>query len=179
MIVRLFINEPKTWRVDLNEKLDLTTYSPEKALHLDLERVRQNTGMATFRDNFALVWKYREGICQTPELSNITDKCIGWGASFAGFSEMPLGALLLKYNQGLLRCELCPSCQCPTLGYYSARGLSGVGFHHTFCPNCGHDFQKYPNRLDDLIDKTQLCPRMNTAWRLCDLIFALQRKEEK
>lgn len=172
------INKQQTWCVDLNEKLDLTTYCPEKALHLNMVQSLQESGTVALRENFALLWKYREGICHTPELSNITDPYIGYGASFAGFSKQPLGALLIKYNQGLLRCEVCPTCQCPTLGYYSARGLSWAGFHYAFCPNCGHDY-KQQNRLDDLIDKHQLCPRLETPWRLCDLISALRQRDAR
>ena len=137
-------------------------------------------GITAFKESFPLIWKYREGICNTPELSNITNDELGYGASFAGFAKIPLGALLIKYNNGLLRCEMCQSCQCPTLGYYSARGLSGAGFHHAFCPNCGQDYRKLNSRLDDLYkDPKQLCPTIDTNWTLHDLILALRRLENK
>ena len=173
-----------TMWVDLEQKLELSTYCPEKALHLTMELnhgkaiSRNESGIVEFRKNFRLIWKYREGICNTPELSNIIDDKLGAGASFAGLSRISLGALLIKYNNGLLRCGHCTKCDCPTLGYFSARGLSGHGWHSSFCPNCGEDWSRIESRLDELFyHRVQLCPVVDTPWKIHDLIVALEKLE--
>ena len=174
-------------QVDLTQKLDLSTYCPEKVLHLELpvltnkqKNISKESGIIAFRENFPLIWKYREGICNTPELSNITDENLGAGASFAGLAKIPLGALLIKYNNGLLRCGRCSRCDCQTLGYFSTRGLSGHGFHWAFCSNCGQDFPKLEQRLDELfVNKIQLCPAVETSWTIYDLVIALQNIESE
>ena len=152
-----------TMWVDLEQKLDLSTYCPEKALHLTMELnhgkaiSRNESGIVEFRKNFRLIWKYREGICNTPELSNIIDDKLGAGASFAGLST---------------------KCDCPTLGYFSARGLSGHGWHSSFCPNCGEDWSRIESRLDELFyHRVQLCPVVDTPWKIHDLIVALEKLE--
>ena len=174
--------------VDLSDhSVDLSTYCAEKGLHLELpvlmnkpKNISKDAGIIAFRENFPLIWKYREGICNTPELSNITDENLGAGASFAGLAKIPLGALLIKYNNGLLRCEYCHKCDCRTLGYFSTRGLSGHGYHWAFCPNCGQDYPKLGQRLDDLFkSKIQLCPLVETSWTICDLVIALKKIESE
>ena len=174
-------------QVDLTQKLDLSTYCPEKALHLELpvptckqKKISKESGIIAFRENFPLIWKYREGICNTPELSNITDEKLGAGSSFAGLAKIPIGALLIKYNDGLLRCGHCNHCECQTLGYFSTRGLSGHGFHWAFCPNCGLNYPKLPQRLDELfVNKIQLCPAIETPWTIIDLVIALKKIESE
>ena len=174
--------------VDLSDRsVDLSTYSPGKGLHLKLpvlmnkpKNISKDAGIIAFRENFSLLWKYREGICNTPELSNITDGKLGAGSSFAGLAKIPLGALLIKYNDGLLRCGHCNHCDCQLLGYFSTRGLSGHGFHWAFCPSCGQDFPKLEQRLDELfVNKVQLCPAVETPWTICDLVIALQNIENE
>ena len=174
--------------VDLSDhSVDLSTYCPEKGLHLELpvlmnkpKKISKDAGITEFRENFPLIWKYREGICNTPELSNITDEKIGVGTSFAGLAKIPLGALLIKYNNGLLRCGHCNHCDCQLLGYFSTRGLSGHGFHWAFCPSCGQDFPKLEQRLDELfVNKVQLCSAVETPWTICDSVTALQNIESE
>ncbi len=279
--MKVIMNKKTTLKVDLDEKLDLSTYCPEKALHLDMEKRDESAvnklnaqivelemkrhvlikrklaekgwerkelarkafklfpeqkdfgkfckklyayletgkddgyvelgaicsvldiapsesqistssifryqkrfineyGIIAFRNQFSLIWKYREAICHTPELSNITDEHLGAGASFAGLAKIPLGALLIKYNDGQLRCGRCIKCNCETLGYYTVRGLSGHGYHWEFCPNCGKDFPKLEQRLDELFyNKIQLCPKIETSWTMLDLISFLKQIEER
>ena len=172
--------------VDLSDRsVDLSVYCPEKGLLLRQPiRTNQNnnaskaSGIIAFRENFPLIWKYREGICNTLELSNITDEMLGAGSSFAGLSKIPLGALLIKYNNGLLQCGRCHQCDCPILGYFSTRGLSGHGYHWALCPNCGQDYGKLEQRLDELFGKKiQLCPVVDTSWTIDDLVIALKTME--
>ena len=187
MKVIMNTNHPSVHQVNLDQKLDLSTYCPEKGLQLERpvqmnkpKNVSKDAGIIAFREIFPLIWKYREGICNTPELSNITDEKLGAGSSFAGLAKIPLGALLIKYNNGLLRCGRCSRCDCQTLGYFSTRGLSGHGFHWAFCPNCGQDFPKLEQRLDELfVNKVQLCPAVETPWTICDLVIALQNIENE
>ena len=177
-----------SFKVDLSDRcIDLSTYRPDKALHLEWDASLCRVGKASkdsqiveFRNYLPLIWKYREGICNTPELSNITDEGLGAGASFAGFYKIPLGALLIKYNDGLLQSGFCHVCQCPKLGYYSARGLSGHGWHHDFCPNCGCSSPQLEGRLDELLyNRKQLCPVVETPWTLHGLIVALKMESER
>ena len=176
-----------SWSLDLTQKIELSTYCPEKALHLELpelvnkqKNISKESGIIAFRENFNLIWKYRERICNTPKLSNITDENLGAGSSFAGLSKIPLGALLIKYNNGLLRCGHCNHCDCQLLGYFSTRGLSGHGYHWAFCPNCGENFPKLAQRLDELFgNKIQLCPIAETSWTINDLVIALKNMESE
>ncbi len=185
MKVIMNTNHPSVHQVNLDQKLDLSTYCPEKGLQLERpvkmnkpKNVSKDAGIIAFRENFPLIWKYREGICNTPELSNITDENLGAGSSFAGLAKIRLGALLIKYNDGQLQCGYCNHCDCPTLGYFSTRGLSGHGYHWAFCPNCGQDYPKLGQRLDDLFkNNIQLCPVVETSWTICDLVIALQNIE--
>ena len=169
--------------VDLsNCSVNLSVYCPEQGLHLERPKhtnkhnnASKESGIIAFRENFPLIWKYREGICNTPELSNITDEKLGTGSSFAGLAKIPLGALLIKYNNGLLQCGRCDKCDSPILGYFSSRGLSGHGYHWAFCPNCGQDYGKLDQRLDELFErKIQLCPVIETPWTIDDLVIALK-----
>ena len=89
-----------------DQSVDLSIYRPEKALHLEWkaslcrdEPLPKDWYVAEFIQNFPLLWKYREGICNTPELASINMPDVG---VFVLNHHHSLGELLFLYNKGKL-----------------------------------------------------------------------------
>ena len=130
-----------------------------------------------FIENFPLLWQYREGICNAPELANIPLKQCGY---FKGCNHhSTLGEILYLYNNGKLRYgHGCPECNTELLLYHTGGLMSGAGSISGFCPNCGH--REYANNGAHPSGREFLgcqfaCPKAETQWTMADLVAALKK----
>ena len=130
-----------------------------------------------FIENFPLIWRYREGICNTPELASILPYCFGFFRACNHHSTV--GEILYLYNAGKLRYECdCPNCNTELLLYHTGGLMSGYGDSSAFCPNCG--YKKYDNHGvnrngRDFFDNKFACPKVETKWTMADLVAALKK----
>ena len=128
-----------------------------------------------FIEHFSLIWRYREGICNTPELASILPGCFGFFQ--ACNHHATLGEVLYLYNEGKLRYgKHCPKCHAELLLYHTGGLLSGAGDSSGFCPNCG--YKKYDNhgvnpRGRDFLESKFACPKVKTKWTMADLVSSL------
>ncbi len=167
-------------RLELLES-DITIKTPEiSALNAERRKL-QSIQTDVFLSHFALIWANREGICATPELSNITFNGLGGGLAYTGPLNVTLGQLLNLYNQGLLRFGQCENCQCSYFIYwFSGSPLSGCGQYSAFCPMCHKTKYIYPYDVSgcswryfckyDLPFKKE-----PTHWTVTTLVHALAR----
>ena len=183
--------------LDLNNTIDLSTYCPEKALHLEcmnlthepMNKCRELSEIIDqeiklrqlFINHFALLWSYREGICNTPEFANIPVTGAGYVVGINHHAI--LGELLFLYNYGKLRLpQSCEKCKGEML-LYKTGGLpgSGAGVQLGFCPNCGnirHTSDGHGYYQQDFLGQKCPCPKSETQWTMADLISALQNTDK-
>lgn len=60
--------------------VDSSSYCPEKRISLEFkpDELSENANQFdTLKQEFQLIWQYRDNICNTPELSNIQTLMIG------------------------------------------------------------------------------------------------------
>ena len=132
-----------------------------------------------FVSHFPLLWRNREGICNTPELASSLPGRFGF---FRGCSHhATLGEILYLYNDGKLRYGLdCPNCNTELLLYRTGGLMSGKGSSSGFCPNCG--YRKYDDhgvnsRGRAFLNHSFSCPKVETKWTMVDLIASLKNYE--
>ncbi|GEM_PF-4632978 len=166
----------------MRSMLELPTEVPEsfELYSLKIERSacqRVYAPLALFINNFPLLWHYREGICNTPELASISPGCFGFFK--ACNLRSTLGKILYLYNDGKLRygCD-CPECNTELLLYHTGGLMSGAGDSSGFCPNCG--YKKYDNHGVNrngraFLDNKFACPKVETQWTMADLVVALKK----
>lgn len=173
--------------VSQNE-VETSLFCPEKRLDLPFipndtpDSVTKTSPFETFKREFQLLWKYRENICNTPELSNIQIPCIGISYAYIGCGPVTLGMLLNLYAQGLLRVGYCKTCGHETLGYYFCGSiLSGAGSHRGFCPICGtedsHNGHGYVHKY--FFNYKHPFPVEPTQWTVTTLVTALKKLDLK
>lgn len=137
--------------------------------------------LGLFIKNFPLLWRYREGICNTPELASILPGCFGFFK--ACNRHATLGELLYLYNEGKLRYgKDCPNCHTELLLYHTGGLLSGAGSSSGFCPNCGYKI--YDNHGVNrngraFLDSKFACPKVETQWTMADLVSSLKKYENQ
>lgn len=170
----------------MQSMLGLSADTPRSFQLFSLPRIRSAIlqsidPLFLFIENFPLLWRYREGICNTPELASILPGCFGFFK--ACNRHATLGELLYLYNEGKLRYgKDCPSCHTELLLYHTGGLLSGAGSSSGFCPNCG--YKKYDNHGVNrngraFLDSKFACPKVETQWTIADLVSSLKKYENQ
>lgn len=162
---------------------DLFRGSPEiQAASRKLDELRSSMTVS-FPGEFPLIWKYRDGIRNTPELANILPVPEHLGACFAYVAppRLTLGAFLDLYSQGKLRLGECPDCHKTILGtYFCGSPLSGSGSSVGFCVGCGKSIWR--EGLDRQAFRAFMgyrrpFPLEATPWTMKALVTALRKLE--
>ena len=193
-IVYPFLEGEKTRYYDVMQSmLALPEEAPESPVLVDLQRKRTDICRSIdpeilFIENFPLLWYYREGICNNPELANIdfipalANKIYYNAPGFFIGGNIPrtLGEMLYLYNLGNLRdAEHCLYCGKEQLIYkISGSPFSGAGYRKVFCPYCGSmtTKERMAWRFKEFGTDEFQCPRENTPWTMVELVTALKER---
>lgn len=169
------------------KRVNPALYCPEKSISLEFlqelgaDWKESSANIAIFKREFPILWRYRERICHTPELSNIQTRGLGCSYAYVNLGPVTLGVLLNLYGRGELRVGHCRVCGHETLGYYFCGSiLSGVGSHYGFCPECGVDDPHqgkghgYVHRV--FLGYEHAFPVDETMWTISALVAALKKR---
>ncbi len=167
---------------------EIPTLSESELTTLPLMEERVNLPRDLFVRNYRLLTKYREGICNTPELANIPFTDSSFWALKCWIQDGPpvsLGKILSVDASGVLCRGCCDHCGSHETRVYSTSGsiLSGIGRSNLICLDCfktsewnsvERRVQWASKRYDSIAPFTYT----RTRWTMSALVKALKALEE-
>ena len=178
------LDEVKRLPLDESKALHLEYPESEQDSRQLMDEGRMHNLIELFVRNYLLLLKYREGICNTPELANINLRSSFFKGYIGCGSIVSLGKLLSLDAAGILRSMKCEHCGSgKTLVYYCGGSpFTGAGFSYSICLDCCKISRKDSNS-DDVVhaacryNKIAPFPYTKTRWTMSALIHALKALE--